>query len=103
VIPRALVADDPLPRFQSDSDEHQEIKHSQQVNVYRADAFVFFTVRRENVFDKSHTTVYVRNDEEVAVMKQKILVLMKRTESRKFIAVVLFELRNFLFRAVERS
>ena len=36
MVPSALVVDDRFPRLQTHANEHQEIEHSQEVNVYRA-------------------------------------------------------------------
>jgi hypothetical protein len=55
MVPRALMINDSLPRFRAHKNEHQEIEHSQQVNVYRANGFVFRIIRREDVFEEPHT------------------------------------------------
>lgn len=46
------MVDDRCPRLQTHANEHQEIEHPQQINVYRANALVFDVVRREDVFDE---------------------------------------------------
>lgn len=60
VIPRSLVVDDRRPRLNPDANEHQEIKQSQKVNVDRANALVFFVIRREDIFYESHTPEFTR-------------------------------------------
>jgi hypothetical protein len=40
--------------LQTHANEHQEIEHSQKVNVYWANALVSYVVRREDILDESH-------------------------------------------------
>ena len=51
VVPRTLVIYDRSPGLQTYPDEHQEIEHSEKVNIYRANTLISFIVWREDIFD----------------------------------------------------
>ena len=46
------MVDDRSPCLQTHANEHKEIEHSQEINVYRANALVFYVVRCEDIFDE---------------------------------------------------
>ena len=65
VVPRTLMCNNRSPRIRRHKSRHQKIEQSQKIYVYRANAFVTLVVRRENIFNESHTRGYAQNAKDV--------------------------------------